>query len=726
MGLLGQAGGSNSALITFFIYTLIVFGLAILSNQFQKGTSFLSEYFLGSRSLGMWTFALTFAATSASGGSFTGFPSLIYSHGWVLALWISSYMLVPALMMGLLGKRLNQMARQANAITIPDVLCARFQSRYLGTLSTVLIIFFMTFNLVAQFKSGALMLSTLLDDKPLFQTASNATLDVIRGLPFFSTIDPGYLLCLVFFSVAVIIYTSYGGFRAVVWTDVLQGVVMVIGVILLLPLVLSQVGGLRSATEDLNAMIPPRYRFVAIERAEAASTARPIPLGEWLEVPASGNTPRRVFRVAETCSIPSNEVAARLATDAPFANHIPVLEIRSPHEAERLTDTAVDLRVTGVFARARVGRTGTSTQTIDVPAGTIVSAAPEEGEQVSHRLLVNCSIPVGKNEAVFQQGDEVLRSIPCEETDLSAPAATDVQVSSIEGDYVFGAEQRGVYVAAPGPSMNDTAGFLPVGVAVSFFFFWTFSGAGQPSNMVRLMAFNSSLTLRRAMMTVAIYFSLIYFPLVIIFCCARVILPGMEIESDRIMPALAEHVTFAAGMPWLAGLLVAAPFAAVMSTVDSFLLMISSAIVRDVYQRDINPQASEATIRKLTYAATVLVGVAALLGALNPPEYLQNIIVFTGGGLSTTFFVPVALALYWPRFNAPGAIGAMLAGFLSHGLTYLAGWFVYGGFQPIKIAGFHPFLPELVISLIAGILITRVTAPPAETLVQQFFLRREG
>ena len=48
-------------------------------------------------------------------------------------------------------------------------------------------------------------------------------------------------------------------------------------------------------------------------------------------------------------------------------------------------------------------------------------------------------------------------------------------------------------------------------------------------------------------------------------------------------------------LPWLAGLLVAAPFAAVMSTVDSFLLMISSAIVRDVYQRDINPAASEKT-----------------------------------------------------------------------------------------------------------------------------------
>ena len=102
------AEGSNAALITFLLYTLAVFGIAALSNQLLKGKNFVSEYFLGSRGLGVWAFALTFAATSASGGSFTGFPSKIYSHGWVLALWIGAYVVVPICTMGLLGKRINQ------------------------------------------------------------------------------------------------------------------------------------------------------------------------------------------------------------------------------------------------------------------------------------------------------------------------------------------------------------------------------------------------------------------------------------------------------------------------------------------------------------------------------------------------------------------------------------------------------------------------------------------
>ena len=103
--------GSTAALLTFAGYTISVFVLAILSNRVGKGKDFVGEYFLGSRSFGVWAFALTFAATNASGGSFTGFPALIYTHGWTLALWIAAYMVMPLVSMALIGKRMNQIAR---------------------------------------------------------------------------------------------------------------------------------------------------------------------------------------------------------------------------------------------------------------------------------------------------------------------------------------------------------------------------------------------------------------------------------------------------------------------------------------------------------------------------------------------------------------------------------------------------------------------------------------
>ena len=131
---------SSGALIAFGIYTLAVFLLAILSNRVAKGKEFADEYFLGSRSFGVWAFALTFAATNASGGSFMGFPALIYTHGWTLALWIAGYMVVPLVSMALIGKRLNQVARKTGAITIPEVLRDRFSSPAVGLIASGLLV----------------------------------------------------------------------------------------------------------------------------------------------------------------------------------------------------------------------------------------------------------------------------------------------------------------------------------------------------------------------------------------------------------------------------------------------------------------------------------------------------------------------------------------------------------------------------------------------------------
>ena len=60
------AESSNAVLITFLIYIIGVFLIAGLSNRLLKNRNFLSEYFLGSRGLGVWAFALTLAATSSS------------------------------------------------------------------------------------------------------------------------------------------------------------------------------------------------------------------------------------------------------------------------------------------------------------------------------------------------------------------------------------------------------------------------------------------------------------------------------------------------------------------------------------------------------------------------------------------------------------------------------------------------------------------------------------
>ena len=200
-----MADGSG-ALITFAVYTVAVLLLAVLSNRVAKGKEFVGEYFLGSRGFGVWAFALTFAATNASGGTFMGFPALVYTHGWTLALWIAGFMIMPLVSMALIGKRLNQIARKCDSLTIPEVLRGRFESSAVNLVATSLLIFFMFFYLIAQFKAGGKILSTLLSKEPLFQTTVGLVARWTADIPWVSQSEPDYLVCLLVFSAAVIVY----------------------------------------------------------------------------------------------------------------------------------------------------------------------------------------------------------------------------------------------------------------------------------------------------------------------------------------------------------------------------------------------------------------------------------------------------------------------------------------------------------------------------------------
>lgn len=635
---------SNTALTAFLIYTLIVFGLAWVAHRTGSKKSFLSEYFLGSRGLGMIALALTFGATSASAGSFAGFPALIYSHGWVLALWISSYMIFPLCGMGILGKRLNQIARKTGAITLPDVLRDRFESRALALLSTSLLALLLTVYLIPQFKLAALIMEELLGNIPQFQEMTQGML-VLMGGSVPGGESPEYFLCLILFAALVIVYTALGGFRAVVWTDILQGAVMMFGVLIMLILALSQVGGMEKATRKVMQMQPPQLGTVVFSSTGDASQSHRIAADTWFSVSdSSAAGALRLFRTNQTVLIPAGRH---------ISEPVRVVEIMTPEEKAEILATFPD----------------------GLPALLPGNLQPQE-------------------------------------IDMSA--------------YAGGGGEAGVYLTAPGPSASDEKGFLPIGLAVSFFVFWALSGTGQPGNMVRLMAFDNAKTLKRAIASLSIYFTLIYVPLVVIFVCARILVPGLDQAPDRIMPVMAFTLTNNAGIPWLAGLIIAAPFAAAMSTVDSFMLMISSSVVRDIYQKEINPNAHVKRIKFLSYACTVLIGLLATLGAIKPPQFLQYIIVFSGGALASAFLSPVALGLYWPRFTKEGAIASMLGGFLMYLGLYLSGFVLYGGTNPVRLLGLDPLIWGFAASLVAAIVATYLSKAPPERIVNRFFYDAEA
>src|SRR5207237_8029500 len=184
--------------------------------------------------------------------------------------------------------------------------------------------------------------------------------------------------------------------------------------------------------------------------------------------------------------------------------------------------------------------------------------------------------------------------------------------------------------------------FLPLTMAFSCFCFWPFAGMASPASVVRIMACKDTRVLRQSIFLLATYNMCIYLPLIMICICAKAIMPGL-VKPDEVIPRMALMLTD--GIPlglgsWIAGLILAAPFGAIMATVSCYLLVIASGLVRDVYYRFINPAATEHELRRLTYIAMVLIGLVAMLLNIEPVEKLQMLVTFSSGCAASAFLLP--------------------------------------------------------------------------------------
>ena len=223
-----------SIIAPLVLYLALTFAVAIWGRRstVRGGGSkgFLEEYFIGGRSMGGFVLAMAIIASYTSASSFVGGPGVAYKLGlsWVLLAMIQ----VPTtfLTLGVLGKRFAIVARKVNAVTLTDFLRARYQSDAVVVLCSVFMLIFFMAAMLAQFIGGA----------RLFQA--------VTGYP--------YEIGLAIFGLTVIIYTAVGGFRAVVLTDAIQGIVMVIASVVVLLAVVEAGGGVAKCIATLKAIDP--------------------------------------------------------------------------------------------------------------------------------------------------------------------------------------------------------------------------------------------------------------------------------------------------------------------------------------------------------------------------------------------------------------------------------------------------------------------------------------
>ena len=229
------------------------------------------------------------------------------------------------------------------------------------------------------------------------------------------------------------------------------------------------------------------------------------------------------------------------------------------------------------------------------------------------------------------------------------------------------------------------------GGLLSYWILVGFATLGLPQTAVRAMGFKNTKSLHSAMWIGALTCSFVIVGMHLAGCWAGglgLTLPD-GISSDGFIPYIVQQL-----MPTgIAGIFLAAPMAAVMSTADSLLILAAAAIVKDLWKNYVvkdDPQKLEKynkNVRKVSTVCTIVLGIAVMLLTIDPPNIIFFINMFAFGGLECTFLWPLLGGLFWKK----GTKQAAVAGSVGSVAIYILFW-ALNKYAGISIAGFNAVL----------------------------------
>lgn len=175
--------------LAFLLILLSISAYIQRTSKENRQKDFAKDYFIGGRTLGGFVLAMTTAATYSSVSTFVGGPGVawVIGYGWLYMAIVQ--VVVIFLVLGVFGKKIALIAREIDAVTVIDVLRARYHSDLLANMAAVVIVAFFCATMVAQFVGAA----------KLFEAVTGFS----------------YLTGLTMFGLIVVIYTTIGGFNKI-------------------------------------------------------------------------------------------------------------------------------------------------------------------------------------------------------------------------------------------------------------------------------------------------------------------------------------------------------------------------------------------------------------------------------------------------------------------------------------------------------------------------------
>lgn len=245
---------------------------------------------------------------------------------------------------------------------------------------------------------------------------------------------------------------------------------------------------------------------------------------------------------------------------------------------------------------------------------------------------------------------------------------------------------------------------------------WGLGYFGQPHILSRFMAIRSSKDVRPARIIAMVW---------VVISLAAAVLVGIvgtlyvkNIYHDGLQILLADRekifmVLVTNLFPALiAGVLLTAILAAIMSTADSQLLVTSSCVANDFYRALFKKDASQKELLWVSRITVIVVSIIALLIALDPDSSVFALVSNAWAGFGATFGPAVLISLYWKRMTTKGA----LAGIISGGVTVIL-WLVLKAYTGITL---YEMIPGVAVSTLFIFVVSLLDKKPEQTVIDEF------
>jgi sodium/proline symporter len=238
---------------------------------------------------------------------------------------------------------------------------------------------------------------------------------------------------------------------------------------------------------------------------------------------------------------------------------------------------------------------------------------------------------------------------------------------------------------------------------------------GSPQVYVRFMSIESEKEIDKGKWVAMIFTLLTDAAAVTIGILARIYFTEAGQDPEVILGNGGENVLSLITNEFLPTILVAIFIAivlsAIMSTIDSLLILASSAVTRDFYQKIFRPDLKDEDLTKFSRLVTVAMalvalGIAILLYNLYPDRQVFWIMIFGWSGIAATFCPVIILSLFWKDYNEKGAIASMITGFLS---------VIFFKFVVIDLDGIGPYFekldvlaPSFALAMLVGFIVSKL------------------